>query len=99
MIVISFTTGKTSKSQKSRGCNRQYSLHASLSLSLISIIFVKTFASIVASFVVVVVGFWGGGGCYVLFEKDFFLFFLSFFLDGKSVMSALYSYYYMCMFV
>ena len=40
--------------------------------------------------------FWGGGegGCYVLFEKDFF-----FFLDGKSVMAALCSCYYMCMFV
>ena len=60
-----------------------------------------------ASFVVVVVVclfvflllffFWGGGGrgCYVLFEKDFFF---SFF-DGKSVMSALCTYYYMCMFV
>ena len=37
----------------------------------------------------------GGGvgrGCYVLFEKDFFF-------DGKSVMSALCTYYYVCMFV
>ena len=46
--------------------------------------------------VVVVVGFLGegGGGCYVLFEKDFFPFFA-----GKSVMSPLCTYYYMCMFV
>ena len=58
----------------------------------------KTFADIVASFVVYVVGFWGGRrGCYVLFEKGFFFF--VFFFDGKSVMSALCSYYYMCMFV
>ena len=42
----------------------------------------------------------GGEGGYVLFEKVFFFFFLFFiFLDGKSVMSALCSYYYMSMFV
>ena len=42
----------------------------------------KTFTSIVVSFVVVVVvGFWGEGvGCYVLFEKDVFLFYLFYFL-------------------
>ena len=57
-----------------------------------------------ASFVAVVVGcffFLGGGeGCYVLFKKKvvFVCFFLSFF-DGKSVMLALCTYYYMCMFV
>ena len=46
----------------------------------------------------VVVGGGGGGlggrGCYVLLKKIFFSFF-----DGKSVMSALCSYYYICMFV
>ena len=45
----------------------------------------------------------GGGSCYVLFENDgvFFLFFcfLFFWGDGKSVMSVICSYYYMCMFV
>ena len=60
-----------------------------------------------ASFVAVVVGGGGGGGwgvgrgCYVLFKKKVVfvgVFFLSFF-DGKSVMSALCTYYYMCMFV
>ena len=68
---------------------------------------------LVASFVAVVVGFvffWGGEGggrgCYVLFKKKgcfcccfcCCFFFLSFF-DGKSVMSALCTYYYMCMLV
>ena len=36
-----------------------------------------------------------GRGCYVLFEKKFFFPFF----DGKSVMSALCTYYYVCMFV
>ena len=67
-----------------------------------------------ASFVAVVVGggggwvsFLGGGGrgCYVLFKKGFVFFFVLFFVfffsffDGKYVMSALCTYYYMCMFV
>ena len=66
-----------------------------------------------ASFVAVVVGFfggggffWGGRGCYVLFKKGFVLFvclfvclFVFSFFDGKSVMSALCIYYHMCMFV
>ena len=63
-----------------------------------------------ASFVAVVVGFCffgvfffflGGGGLLCSFLKKIFFFFffsLSFF-DGKSVMSALCTYYYMCMFV
>ena len=66
-----------------------------------------SFVAVVVGFLVVFFFFWGGGGrgCYVLFFKKkvvfvgFFLFsFLSFF-DGKSVMSALCTYYYMCMFV
>ena len=64
-----------------------------------------------ASFVAVVVGFcffvffWGGGGGVVMFffkKKRLFLFCFFFslsFFDGKSVMSALCTYYYMCMFV
>ena len=68
-----------------------------------------------ASFVTVVVGFclfylflfvffWGGGGGVVMFffkkKVVFVLFFFSLsFFDGKSVMSALCTYYYMCMFV
>ena len=64
-----------------------------------------------ASFVAVVVGFclfvvfffWGGGGVVMFFFKKkvvFVLFFFSLsFFDGKSVMSALCTYYYMCMFV
>ena len=59
-----------------------------------------------ASFVAVVVGvfllfFFRGGGVMFFFKKRLFLllfFFLSFF-DGKSVMSALCTYHYMCMFV
>ena len=66
-----------------------------------------------ASFVAVVVGFcfcfvfvfffWGGEGLLCSFLKKkvvFVLFFFSLsFFDGKSVMSALCTYYYMCMFV
>ena len=54
--------------------------------------------------------FGGGRGCYVLFKKRFCGFFFVFFcflffvfvfsfFDGKYVMSALCTYYYMCMFV
>ena len=55
-------------------------------------------------FVFVFLFFGGGGrGCYVLFKKKrlflFFVFFSLSFFDGKSVMSALCTYYYMCMFV
>ena len=53
-------------------------------------------------FLFVCLVFFGGGGVVMFFlKKRLFLlcfFFLSFF-DGKSVMSALCTYYYMCMFV
>ena len=63
-----------------------------------------SFVAVVVGFCFFVVFFFGGGrGCYVLFLKKrlflfCFVFSLSFF-DGKSVMSALCTYYYMCMFV